>query len=850
MQTKRGTPNQSGISKRKEVHELSASEPLDRKPLWPESLRLPGLLFLNAIALFPMLLTGYCGDDVLNSQIRGEMIQTHRSLWQVVSYYALAWMRNEGRFFPLAFSNFVVFYVIRSVFLYKVIILCTVLAGLAVFYLFLRDLTGTHSLPVAYLLVLPLFLQFRAVWDPVLGFSGQYPLLALSLFASLFLFLKYLDGSSTITQVVAVLLFLCCGMLFETSYLLCLLFGAVAFSRLRNLRAALQRAWPYFAVTAFLVLVSVVLKKRAVAPNPAYVPNLVPLAIAKGYLIQTFGAVPFSYYLFDPAHIFTDRSLFGLPLVAIAVPMLLLLAVLAVLLSWQTWSVDQDQPRRTHPSDVFVFGLLLFALPQALISLSARYQAMPWGNAYIPVYLTRMGLALLVAAALLPLVRRCLGGAASGKWVASAMAITWLALFGLNLHNNLLVTVAENKTFWHPRTLLESSLRRGLLAKVPSGSVLLVGGSYLWDIANEYSALTGREFLVRQLGQPSDAISALQQVGAACQSGPAVQGCRLTAESPVYTVQIRHLGNGDGAVVLSRVTRVLQEDNRVRGVLAVPERVFFRFPGSTPSLVANMAGTQYPRPGALGVPFFADQNALDVIGAGRDWELFSFKAAPALDALSLQAFFSPDLPRSVTVSEKNPASYELLPAGPTALHTGYAGGNLGSGVVKPPLPASDQLSIEVLVTPGDQQVTWADILSNHGPGFGGFAIEQQANQTNLYSVVVGDGKAWIEIGQMQLTPNSRHYISVQVNGRDASIYLDGRVISRKLLPSPPASSSYGVSIGNWVGGGRQFNGLIEEVCISRGTRSAAAISADASRLRSTSTSQMADDNHLPSGKTP
>jgi hypothetical protein len=43
------------------------------------------------------LTTGYCGDDVLNSQSRAEMIQSHLSLWGVTRYYAGLWITTEGR---------------------------------------------------------------------------------------------------------------------------------------------------------------------------------------------------------------------------------------------------------------------------------------------------------------------------------------------------------------------------------------------------------------------------------------------------------------------------------------------------------------------------------------------------------------------------------------------------------------------------------------------------------------------------------------------------------------------------------------------------------------------------------
>jgi Concanavalin A-like lectin/glucanases superfamily len=793
-------------------------------------LRLPSLLLLNALATFPLLLTGYCGDDILNSQIRGEMIQSHRSLWEVTSYYAGAWIRNEGRLFPLAFTNFWVFYTIRTVFIYKLFVLGIVLAGLAVFYVFLRNLTGTHAVPVACLLLMPLFAQFRTVWDPVLGFSGQYPLLTLLLFSSLALFLKFIDKHKAGAQAAGALIFLCCGLLFEISYPLCLLYWVVAYSRVRDLRKSFVQSLPYFGVTAGLALISLVLKHRALASNTAYTPNLNPLDVGSAFLVQSFGAVPFSYFLLDPAHVFSAQVKRWPIALSIGLPLLILVAALTLVLARRSWSLARVDRPRAGVTNILLFGFLLFALPQSLISLSPRYQAMLLGNAYLPVYLSRIGLALLLATVLVEVAGKVRLPRKRQVVLQAAVLAVWFALFGLNLRNNFVVAIAENQTFWHPRMLLESALRRGLLATVQAGSILLVNGTDLWDNANEYSGVTRKLFTVYSLNEAANLAPAFQKTGASCRSGITVHECDFSAASPVYTVQIRHAGNGAGAVFLAHVSRVTQIDDGIRGILSDAVSAYFQFPDATPPLTASLAGTRFPTANGEGISFNMGQSELQVVTGNERWQLVSFNPIGSVDALSIQGYFSPTRPLSFTAVEKDRSSLELRPAGPEAIHIGYTGGSIGSGVENPAVPKSADMSIEVLVTPGERQVPWADILSNHGPDFRGFAIEQRGVETNRYSVVVGDGEAWMEVGDLTLSPGRRHYISIQIDGRSSSIFLDGQLASHKILPSDPAPSDRKLFIGNWVGSGRQFNGLIEEVSVSFGVRSPEMILADAIRL--------------------
>ena len=189
---------------------------------------------------------------------------------------------------PLVFYVYSVFYVFRNIVLFKLFILIVVLASSFAFYSFLRRLTGSLLIPGTCLLLLPLVIQFRTVWDPILGFCAEYPLVALLLFCSLILFLKYLDDHDRRASVAAAVLFLCCGMIVEISYLLCVLYFAVAYFRLRRSLTALLASVPFTAVTALLVTISFILKKMAVNASEIYRPNFNPARVLKAYAVQSF----------------------------------------------------------------------------------------------------------------------------------------------------------------------------------------------------------------------------------------------------------------------------------------------------------------------------------------------------------------------------------------------------------------------------------------------------------------------------------------------------------------------------------------------------------------------------------
>ena len=788
------------------------------------------LLAVNAVGLFPLLTTGYFGDDILNSQIRGEMIQSHRSLWGVTQHYAGLWIKNEGRLFPLSFYMYSVFYFIHNAFLYKLFVLSVVLASLAALFVFLLRFTQSAVVPAICLFLLPIFVQFRSAWDPILGFCAQYPLLTLVLFCSLNLYLRALDTGDGRALAVSALLFLGCCLIFETSYLLCLIYPVVAFSRIRKVSRSLTLAWPFLAVAGFLIAISLALKKIAAPHASAYTPNYEAAKVIKAYLVQSFGALPFSYYWLDPHRLFSSGINRWPAAVVQGLPLLVVLAVIAALAAGRKFRSCESPFRQARTVDVMAVGALLFTLPQALISLSPRYQAMPWGFAYLPVYITRIGLALLLAAVLAWfLARSPVKGTQASLTVGIVLAL-WTTLFAINLRNNWLLAIAENQMYWSARVLTEGALRRGLLREVPSEAVLLVDGAQAWDNANEYSSQVKRSFLVQRITEPIDLLPAFQRLGANCAVTTNRQDCTFSPDAPIFTVQIRHLADGRGAVFLAHVVGVYQVHGRIVGLVGDKLLAYFSPPEAVPMPQASVSGLIVSSHDAVGVPFQAQQDGFAVTARGRDWLLATLPSVSKFDALSLQGITSPPITVSTVSLEKDPVDFELHSPGNELLHQGFRSTLPSHGVMTPPITFTDDMSVELLVTPGAGQVAYADILSNHSSDFRGIAIEQREERTNLYTVVLGDGTKWVSAGDLQLKPSRLNYISLQLKNGRTELYLNGEIVESRSLAGPIASTDRPVYLGNWIAGGRQFNGVIDEVLISQGARSAAEVHRDSVRI--------------------
>ena len=326
-------------------------------------------------------------------------------------------------------------------------------------------------------------------------------------------------------------------------------------------------------------------------------------------------------------------------------------------------------------------------------------------------------------------------------------------------------------------------------------------------------------------------LSAFERVGADCKSTARSQECEFSAQAPVYLLQIRHSANGKGAVLLSHVTTAYQSQNKLTGLVADQVRAFFSLPSSsTPGNEASVLGRLgSPQTGVASL-FEAESQDLDVLGSGPSWQLVCLRRKGQFDAFSLRGIVSSPASFSTALLEKTPADFLLTSPGPELLHQGFVGNAPSRGVKLPPVEFNDEISIDLLVSPGVGQVPNADILSNHAGDFRGIAFEQSGEQQNSYSVVLGNGKEWMHAGELNLQPGRPHYISLQVKGEQTELYLDGKLIARNALDAPVASTNRPFYLGNWIGGDREFNGMINEVLIASGTRNAEQVQKQAVKI--------------------
>ena len=115
--------------------------------------------------------------------------------------------------------------------------------------------------------------------------------------------------------------------------------------------------------------------------------------------------------------------------------------------------------------------------------------------------------------------------------------------------------------------------------------------------------------------------------------------------------------------------------------------------------------------------------------------------------------------------------------------------------------------------PGNSQKTRTNILSSHQePPRRGISFEQTENYVNLFGIAIGDGPNWLGAGNAQLKNGKWNHMVFVREGDQGTWYLDGEVDEVAQLASgdPVIAATSNFRIGNWVLGGREFNGMVDE----------------------------------------
>ncbi len=449
-----------------------------------KNVRLALLLLLMFLVLQPVLRGGFYWDDAFLSteiqtmRLRGESLFA-RILEEISSY------AEAGRLRPFASFVIPVFYFLPNAFTYKLFLMLLTLLGGYLFFRFIREWQGDERLAFGGTAAVCLCFQLRLYHDPLNSYFGYMQVLFIELILALHFFVKFLRNGRTAPLLLSLLFFVIGLMSYEMFFPLTALFLLLALAERKHFWNAVKACLPHILAAAVLFALSMLLRAKNITADTAYSGttfNFDLSAILNAFVNQVTGAFPLSCRLAG-----NDIGLFG-KLVpwnelfnasfaefvrGIGWQDIIAVCALVIILR----SSSEEKPRFSWMT--LCFGLLLWLLPGMVISMSEKYQnELAPGLAYIPVYFSYFGAALILYELAAGLIRKT--GSGVLRTLITAGACVFL-LIGMQDNRGISEDLCE--IFTYPRQAGEYALQAGILDAEPAEGELILSdrGFSLWE---------------------------------------------------------------------------------------------------------------------------------------------------------------------------------------------------------------------------------------------------------------------------------------------------------------------------------------------------------------------------------
>ena len=438
------------------------------RPSWERGFQraFPWVVAALALAVIaPALRSGWVGDDAFYSVLDGVLGADRVSLLAAMRHAFELWFFGSGRLYPLLIvEKYLVFAVFTNLVVYKSLLVAATLATLEIFRRCIAAYT-TRGFGNLCALIAVALLALRGYQDAILAYNAMPQLVAILVLLSAIAFRRTLQRAGPRWSAASIGLYALAALTWEEAYAFSLLYPALAACARRSPRDALRLGAPYVAIAAALAIVS--LAARAHAGVPGYSPYGVTLAVAP--ILKTLGeqmlaALPLSYYLFDPSHIFGRSSYYDFYNNAPLNPLIFIAFLPPV-----AYALHDAARGKIDAWAATGIGTLVILFAAAPLAALVKYQQeLRAGLGYLPVFYEGLGLSLILGAIAASTMRR----QARVSWqVAWSIALAGLAT--MTQATNVRV-VREEAARMQARASLEQALDRGLLARVPDGAAVTI----------------------------------------------------------------------------------------------------------------------------------------------------------------------------------------------------------------------------------------------------------------------------------------------------------------------------------------------------------------------------------------
>lgn len=408
-----------------------------------------------------VLATGYLGDDRFDTIKAWIASDASISPWARSLDISNNFVSDMGKFHPVAHLVGSYSFLIEDRQTFKSVGFVLTLLALALFAKFISLWTRSTLNSLFFLILAAVFIQFKVLYDPLIGMGIHTKVLVLILGTQLVLLAKMREPTSSQLLIWPYLILTCVVTLYHEVGVL----AQLAFVPLFREIPWRQRRLLFGAglsINFFYFILRVVLwfNRTTDFDSDFYKLNLSPLGVAETYLKQLVAVIPFS------SSFSLENFDLGLGLVDIS----MFILVTALLVFGLSLLPPRNRVKQSPwTNELFILGSLLIILPPLPIALSVGFgKSFQWGDGYIQVWIGQIGLSIVVFILLRSFLGRLIRSRRMlipGVVLSLLMAISVIGSAQLNssvIRDNP-YQINDNKVHGWEREVGEKAIKEGLL---------------------------------------------------------------------------------------------------------------------------------------------------------------------------------------------------------------------------------------------------------------------------------------------------------------------------------------------------------------------------------------------------
>ena len=419
--------------------------------------------------LFPLVNSGFVGDDLYNSQIRGRLIEEQRSILNFYITETLAWYFNNGRFFPIANAVYFLFYLSSNELIIKIFYSIIIFLNLIYFRKIIYLVSNSKTFSNLAILLLFSSFQFRLWHDPILSFHALVPTVSLFFLISTYYFLISRNIKSKKFEFISLFFYFLSLITYEVSYIFIGIFLILEYFETNSIKRTILNLKNFLITFSIVIFLVFGIKIKLLITNQVYYPSfqldLNLINYIKAFYVQLFSSLNLTYsighiYKFGPNELLNQIKILDLFYF-----ILLFFFVRTILLNFDNNFKDKFK--------LITIGLWLWIAPAIVVLVTDHRDTLAEINlpvvGYLPIYVQYFGSSILLLIITLSILKKI----RYKKFTINFLTLVFTISTLIHYSTNKSVIEKINVPYKKERELLIQSFHNGFFDDVKDGDLII-----------------------------------------------------------------------------------------------------------------------------------------------------------------------------------------------------------------------------------------------------------------------------------------------------------------------------------------------------------------------------------------